>query len=180
MKFRIITRIVLSMLAISGGFLIVIISLFATNPVLSAAGSESKEFYLGQTILPDHVIYPTLMIADRVKLENVSGDDEVRTRVVYSFRRLEATQQLLVKNKQTLAYTTLTKSQKYLLQAGRVVIDTKLSNEMVEYVQKALVSHVQSLEVVRASFEPQYYAQINDLIEENKAMIASLEEYKNQ
>lgn len=179
-KFSILSRVILSAAALGGGILIVIISLTAANPVLSAETNESeKEFYFGQTILPDHVLYPVLMIADRAKLETVNEHDEVYTRVIYSIRRQEAAQQLLEKDKHAMAYTTLTKSQKYLLQAGNKVIAEKREADLAEYVQKALTAQSATLESVRTQFNPQYYMQINQLIQENNGLVEQLENYKN-
>lgn len=179
-KIGLLSRILLSAGALVGGMLIVVISITAANPVLSAEINESeKQFYFGQTILPDHVMYPVLMVADRAKLESVNGEEEVYTRVMYSVRRLEATEELLKKNKKDMAYTTLTKSQKYLLQAGHTVIDDKHSDELAAYVEKALIAHNQAVELIRADFSPEYYAQVNQLMQENNAMVAQLEVYRN-
>lgn len=179
MKIGILSRVILSAGALLGGMLIVVISITAANPVLSAELTESsKEFYFGQTILPDHVMYPVLMAADRAKLESVHGEDEVYTRVVYSVRRLEAGEELLKKGKKDLAYTTITKSQKYLLHAGHTVMDDKHSKELAEYVEKALIAHNKKVNQIRPDFTPEYYTQVNQLTVENEALIAQLELYR--
>lgn len=180
LKIGLFSRILLSFGALFGGMLIVAVSLTAANPVLSAELNESeREFYFGQTILPDHVIYPVLMIADRAKLESTNGEDEIYTRVIYSVRRLEATEALLDKQKESLAYSTLTKSQKYLLQAGREVIEQKYNNELALYVEKALIAQNQTLAILITRFSPQYYTQVNQLVHENEMLVTQLEEYRN-
>ena len=174
-KIGLIARVSMSAVALLGGLLIMFISITAANPVKSAGDNESeKKFYFGQTILPDHLMYPLLMIADRVKLETVTGEEEVYTRVAYSVRRFEAAKLLLQKDKEAMAYSTLTKSQKYLHHAGNLVNSQDLSLEARQYIELALTLHSQSLEEIKQSFGNEYSSNIDQMILENKAMLAHL------
>lgn len=113
----------------TGGFILVV-SLTAVSPVLSStedARASQRSFYLDDTILPDHVAYPFVMVADRIQLETASPEEKTKLQIEYSLRRLHYAESLLQKNKTSLALTTLTKSQKYLIHASQDAINAPLS-----------------------------------------------------
>lgn len=114
------TRLLLSSLAFFFAIGILLTSLASATQVNSSGNksSESRELYFNKEILPDHMLYPALMAADRIKLETATNNDRIFLELQYSNSRLEMSQQLLKENKKELAASTLTKSLKYLEQAA--------------------------------------------------------------
>lgn len=77
----------------------------------------SGKFYVAKEILPDHSLYPLLMIVDRLRLELADSDRRIDLLASNANRRLFYSRKLLEKNNQDLAFTTLSKALKYINQA---------------------------------------------------------------
>lgn len=73
-----------------------------------------NKFYIAKEILPDHSLYPLLMIADRMRLELADSEQRVYLLISYANRRFFYTKKLLIKNNQDLALVTLSKASKYM------------------------------------------------------------------
>jgi hypothetical protein len=103
------------------GVLVVAISLFsANNQTYPGETSSRKYLYISTEILPDHLLYPVLMVVDKAALSSAKTPSElVRIQVNYAYRRLNSAKTLAAKQKPGLALSTLTKSQKYLNQAAQ-------------------------------------------------------------
>ncbi len=138
------------------GTLILCISLLSANS--SSAGDRTRlmarKVYFSSTILPDNVIYPVLMVGDRVKLMTAGDEAKILLKVEFAERRYGYALQLLEKDQPMLALATLTKSQKYLFAAGNeVLVDPKqLQPETIKVVQDAFALSVQNL----ANFKQKY------------------------
>jgi hypothetical protein len=147
-------RLMLSLLSLLGGASIVFISLTAVSPVLSSETSAStKRFYFNEPILPDHVAYPLFMIADKVALEAATPDQVVQIKLEYGLRRLDYARQLVEKNDYELALTTLTKSQKYIIEAAQEVLhDDQATDEAKQQVLKVLIRYSEESDKLAASF----------------------------
>ena len=85
--------------------------------MLNSGNIKSRKFYVQKEILPDHSLYPLLMVVDRFRLEMADRERRIYLLVAYAKRRLFYATRLAEKEEITLALTTLTKSQKYLNQA---------------------------------------------------------------
>jgi hypothetical protein len=112
------------------GFLILVISLASAIKLGSdqQQTASGRGWYWSEVILPDHVIYPLIMVVDRLALEtNQDQTARVYIQVNYAYRRLTAAQALVAKQKHNLALTTLTKAQKYLNQAAQGALDNQVS-----------------------------------------------------
>ncbi len=109
-------RLIVSAGAFVLGLLIVFISLISTNQVISYEGTQAsqKKFYIGETILPDHVAYPLVAVADRVLLFVTPQQEKIQLQLTYGKIRMEYAQALLLKEEPYLANVALTKSQKYM------------------------------------------------------------------
>jgi MFS superfamily sulfate permease-like transporter len=133
-------RLSLSVSALIFGLLIVFISLISTNQVISYEGTQAsqKKFYIGETILPDHVAYPLVAAADRVLLLAVPQREKIQLQLTYGKIRMEYAQALLLKEEPYLANIALTKSQKYVNLAALQFLED--FNEEIESADAKLVA----------------------------------------
>ncbi len=170
-------RLVLSSLALVLGVTILAISFSTANSGFASSGAletSRKQFYMGETILPDHVAYPVLMAMDRARLEMDTPSERIYTQVEYSQRRFEYALALIEKNNLPLAVSTLTKSQKYLFQAAEELQTTEASPTAVAYVIKALNYYRFQLEDLKASLDDNDRPMIDQLIEHNQILTDKL------
>ncbi len=173
-------RLILSTVALFFGGLVLLISL-AQDPtsVLSADGqyqASQRQLYLGQEILPDHVAYPLLMTIDRVKLESQRPVERVYTQLDYASRRLEYAKLLLDKGNQSLALTTATKGEKYLLHAGQEALDQDLDPSVKRAVWLALEYHTKELHSLKDRFSADAdRAVLDQLLTEGQVMSSRLQ-----
>lgn len=171
-------RFILSTVGLLFGFSVLAVSLSAGNStVLSSTDSPAtnKQFYFNQTILPDHVAYPVLMAVDRVKLELNTDQERVYTEIEYAHRRFEYAQALLDKDNQEVALTTITKAEKYLMQAAHHALELEDSRHQQQYAYKTLVYYDQRLEDLKPFFTDSDRAVIDQLQQEIKALKLQLE-----
>jgi len=135
---------------------ILFISLSAGNSRMIANrddfDSSEKHFYISQTILPDHVAYPVLMTLDKAKLKTASPTQHVYLQIEYAERRFVYAQKLLEKQNSSLALTTLTKAQKYLLQAAREALQPEMLPEIRVFVLKKLEYYALESTKLQSSF----------------------------
>lgn len=99
--------------------LIILISLQSANKTQMVNNNKlmSGKFYVAKEILPDHSLYPLLMIVDRLRLELADSERRIDLLVSNANRRLFYSRKLLEKNNQDLAFITLSKALKYINQA---------------------------------------------------------------
>lgn len=120
--------------------------------------SSQRQFYVSQTILPDHVAYPMLMAFDKAKLITSGPEKQLLLEVEYGQRRLEYAQELLKRENATLALTTLTKAQKYLIQAGTTAHQPEVSPETKQTVLDNLQQFNQQLQLLRSGFSDEEWS----------------------
>ncbi len=131
------------------GTFILLVSLLSANR--NAAGDTSRllaqKVYFNQTILPDNIFYPLLMVGDRAKLLTADGEAKILLRIEFSARRYGYAVQLIEKEQPVLALTTLTKSQKYLFIAGNEVLANPdlYTPETIQVVQTAFANSLTQL-----------------------------------
>jgi hypothetical protein len=102
------------------GGLVMILSLLSANRIFSQDDDFSltqQQFYFQKEILPDHLLYPLLMIVDRSKLLMADEEQQVGLQTTYAWQRLEHTEILLERGYRSLSFSTLTKAYKYYHQA---------------------------------------------------------------
>lgn len=87
------------------------------NEMVGNSKLMSGKFYVAKEILPDHSVYPLLMIVDRVRLELADSEKKTYLLVSYANRRLFYSKKLLEKGNPSLALTTVNKATKYINQA---------------------------------------------------------------
>lgn len=165
-------RITISTAALIFGIAIVGVSLTAVSPVHSAEGdlqASHRRVYFGETILPDHAVYPALMMMDRVELKTAPLNKKLDLQVEYSLRRLEYARQLIEKNEIELALTTLTKSQKYMLHAAEDVKAPEVPLEVQKDMLIVLDRYIAQVRHLDQHFSNSQLVAINELIDELEA-----------
>lgn len=129
------------------GLLIVAISLFSANDHSYRLGDSASRryFYISSEILPDHVLYPMLMLVDHTALQSTHDSSKrIKIQVNYAYRRLSSASALAARHKPGIALSTLTKSQKYLNQAAQEAIATG-TREDKQVVIRAISYHNQQI-----------------------------------
>jgi len=149
-------RLVTSSAGLLLGCAILGVSLSAGNTMVQSAGTSfetsKKQFYLNEAVLPDHVVYPVLMAVDRVKLEMETPEERVYKQVEYAQRRFESTQGLLEKDMTALALTTVTKGEKYLINAAHGALELENGDAQRRFVYRTLVYYNSDLEKLKGQF----------------------------
>jgi hypothetical protein len=129
----------------------------------------ARSFYLTSELLPDHALYPFLMVVDRVQFDQTSDHDRVKMAISLSFQRIEAAKTLLAKrNNHHLAETTITKSQKYLLLAALEWHEHAHEpypqwRHDQQYVLSAIQAHQQQTSALLASIDANLHGDILNL-----------------
>ncbi|MEX0895871.1 MAG: hypothetical protein WDZ94_02940 [Patescibacteria group bacterium] len=135
------------------GFLVLLVSLVATNRsvVGQVTPLSTVQFYTNGPILPDHPLYPVLMVRDRLALLQAEGDATILLQVKYADERRQRAMLLLKKGQPELAVSTFSKSQKYLLEASRLAIGTPAPVEMRQELAEILAESLLHIEVISDS-----------------------------
>lgn len=143
-------RLLLSSMGLLLGCAILGISLSAGNTMAQSAGdtyeSSKKQFYVNEAFLPDHIGYPVLMAVDRLKLEMDTPQERVYTQVEYAQRRFVYAEELVEKDNLPLALTTVTKAEKYLINAAHEALELEDGENQRRYVEKTLIYYQTYLE----------------------------------
>jgi hypothetical protein len=129
-------------LAASFALFILFVSLQSANKNRMTSNSSlvSNKFYIAKEILPDHSLYPTLMLIDRLRLELASAEKRTYLLMNYGNRRLFYSRRLLEEGNSDLAFITLTKALKYANQAlseGIFLFEESSFNKRSDYQQQA-------------------------------------------
>lgn len=165
-----------ALFSVALGVGIFFISLMGASQVSSheSESSTTKKLYFGQEILPDHLFYPILMMADKITLESSPPKEAVYREVHYSLDRLDSAARLLEKGDHERALSTLTKSQKYLLAAGHTVQENNLTASERLYVKSAIAHQSEETEKLLPKFSDAEIAIISNILEETRALAAQL------
>jgi len=172
-------KFVSSTLALLFGFLVFGVSLIMTSQVNLNLGNSSKvserKFYVGEKILPDHVFYPLLMVADKIILKISFGDRKVYVKIRLAEDRLYSAKMLIEKGQEDLALSTLTKSQKYLITAVQDFLNNDSQSELVRKdLLLALKNNSRELKYCQNDFVFIETTPLGDLLVESKALISQL------
>lgn len=168
----------LALLAILFGFFIFTSSLVTQSQkeTVSAKKVSTKKFYLGEKILPDHILYPLVMVVDRSLLAVSSGDSKVFLQIRLAQDRMITAKKLLEKEEEILALSTLTKSQKYLILAIHDVFSKDgYSKDTARALLMALKDNTQNLAQIESQFKTIPTGPVGDLISESTMLISIIE-----
>lgn len=169
-------RLLLSLFAFAIGSSILVISLFSATQVAGTtdgAASEGK-LYFSQEILPDHSLYKVIMAVDRLQLETAPPQEQIYMRLEYAARRLDYSKTLLERNNESLALSTLLKSQQYLHEAVKASLKENISELTRDRVLKTVDFHSQELKTLASDFNDANRVQIDRLLKEHDALRTSL------
>ncbi len=171
-------NIILSSGAIIFAIFILAVSLMAANQVISYEGVNvsQRKFYVGQTILPDHVLYPLVAVADRTLLLAVPPLQKVELQLAYGKIRLEYAQGLLEKGELDMAQAALTKSQKYHSMAAQQLCEIEVNQELRQKTISSLESNLEASAKIITQLEPHKHSLPNQLQQQNKALLQKLQE----
>lgn len=171
-------RITFSIIGLFTASAVLAVSLASSVPSVYSASdrfkANDKQFYLDGEILPDHTLYPVVMMADRLKLEMAQPNEKITVYTTYANLRLSAAQQLLDKENYQLALTTLTKSQKYLLKAAQETLDQNPSPTTKNHVLKTLLYHINKHQQIKEQFSQEGKNVIDELDMECQVFVDSL------
>ncbi len=147
-------------------------SLISSNRSTSAANQRfsTLQFYVGREVLPDHPLYVLLMARDRVQLWLANDEKAPRLRLRYAEKRFRVARALAAQNKNTLAISTLSKSQIYVLDAVRQLKSDSLSPSEENELRAALDHSLYRLRL----FDEQYPELDTSMLESLRAETASL------
>lgn len=156
--------------------------IFSTSLIVSSQiGSNNfpkvsqRTFYVSERILPDHVFYPILMIADKIIMRVNFGNARIYVKIRLAEDRMYSSKMLLKKNQEELALSTMTKSQKYLITAAQDFFSNGEQSDLVRRdLLLALASNMHELEDYQSKFKVVNTAPIGDLLEESIVLINQL------
>lgn len=156
--------------------LILLISLFMAHSVQSSAGmpASSKALYFTDVVLPDHSVYPLIAGIDRARLLVAESDQKPLLKIEYAHRRLWYAVELLNKGQEQLAVSTITKSQKYILQVAHEYLAGKSTLSQSE-VSAAIEKHQQDLALILENHQLSEQSSISLLIEEEEAVLMTVQ-----
>lgn len=138
---------------------------------------SERKFYVGERILPDHVFYPLLMIADKIILNVSTGNRRIYVKIRLADDRLNSALILLEKNQESLALSTMTKSQKYLITAAQDFLSSKNQSDSVRKdLLIALNENRAELEKRQQEFKNIDASPISDLLIESDALIGQIKD----
>lgn len=150
-------------LALGFSLFILFVSLQSANKsrMTDSPSLVSNKFYIAKEILPDHSLYPVLMIADRLRLELASAEKRTYLLTAYGNRRLFYSRRLLEQGNTDLAFITLTKAFKYVnLSLSETIFLFEESNLMRkdEYQKQAffLLENLKAYDDFIASYRDQF------------------------
>ncbi|MBP7768857.1 hypothetical protein KA082_03425 [Candidatus Woesebacteria bacterium] len=132
-----------------------------------------RRIYVGRTILPDNVLYPFVMVMDRLRLETAADDQKIFLKLEYAQRRFEYAVALADRHNQSLALTTLTKSQKYLFSAATQILEDPAATtvETKQLMAKALDHSLYRLELFSGKFGADPSGIITDLEQQTTVLL---------
>ena len=174
-------RLLLSFFALLFGVVVLSISLLTTSSIRSYGGgsSTSKSLYFDEAILPDHLLYPLVAVVDRLVLVSSSSEKQVQLMITFGQIRLEYAWGLLTKAKEEQALIALSKSQKYLNQAGyKIIEDDLVSNqELVNDCRQALKLSIEQTGIIMSIVTDTNKDLVYQLNMSNKELLKQLKNY---
>jgi hypothetical protein len=173
------------------GVLVLSVSLQSANKQ-RATSEQNKllmnKLYVAREILPDHTLYPLLMIVDRVRLELVEPEQRSSLLVAYAKRRLFYSERLLAKNQRELSFITLSKAIAYHQQALQLSIDAfsdrlfshRLNQELAFMVMDSQPELLAFVAEHRSEYSDSEQVTLDLMLEQSKFLMLDLQEIINR
>lgn len=160
------------------GIFILLISLVKTSAVraLSQAEIETsrKQFYLGEELKPDHVLYPVKVAQEKINLFMLTPEERVDKKIEYANQRMLFVQGLIDQQDYEIALATLIKSQQYLFEAAGFVEEASFSHCSLEKLVLTLEDHMQTVADLEQTFPENFSNQLNQLQRNQQAVLEKL------
>ncbi|PIR61845.1 MAG: hypothetical protein COY81_03440 [Candidatus Pacebacteria bacterium CG_4_10_14_0_8_um_filter_43_12] len=175
-RLHILNMIVLALL----GVVILSLSLITANSLTGGRDNipvGGWQLYVGRRILPDNILYPLVMVQERIKLNQTPPERQSTLMLSYAQERFEVAEALAAENQPGLAITTLSKSQKYIIAAGyRDLEDAGTLVEELKTVRAAIDHSLYRLDLFGQANPQLEMAPIAQLKEETKILLAKVDE----
>lgn len=137
-------------------------SIYSVNRSLTNQASGrlcAKEWYWSDQLLPDHPLYPALMVRDKISLWAAPDDQRQRRQLLYAQERLDSARQLAAKGNMDLAVSTLSKSQLYLLTVAKDSREDHFKHVLPGEIGKALETSLSDISALITQY-PQLNAPV--------------------
>jgi len=151
--------------------------------MLDTGNLKSRKFYVKKEILPDHSLYPLLMVFDRLRLSMADRERRLYLLTAYANRRLFYATRLINKGEEALALTTFSKSQKYLNQAlleARLLREENTHNQtydqLIFFILEEVEHHQEVLEKNLDFFTEKNQSELKSLNEETLLLRGCLDQ----
>lgn len=151
--------------------------------MLDTGNLKSRKFYVKKEILPDHSLYPLLMVFDRLRLSMADRERRLYLLTAYANRRLFYATRLINKGEEALALTTFSKSQKYLNQAlleARLLREENTHNQtydqLIFFILEEAEHHQEVLEKNLDFFTEKNQSELKSLNEETLLLRGCLDQ----
>ncbi len=136
--------------------------------------SADRLLYFDKAMLPDHVLYPLYMAADRVRLDVAPQDQRVVLEIEYANNRLLAGEELLDLKKEALAVSTFTKAEKYLDDAVQDFRKQHGPDSTKKLLIKAMSYHSKRLKVLTGQMTDPDRAVVDQSLERDTVLLQTL------
>lgn len=168
------------------GSFVLLVSLSSANRERSMVNNQNKllnnKLYVSREILPDHTLYPVLMVVDRLRLELSPPENRSSLLLAYGKRRLFYSERLLEKGRRELSFATLSKAIKYYQQALEVsvanfdekLLSNRLSQELAFMMIDATPELFEFVTMNRDKYDDDERVIIDLLIEQTKFSLIDL------
>lgn len=163
------------------GVVILLLSLMTANSLTTTNDKlpiEGWKFYLGREILPDNILYPLLMVKDRLQHDQAEPIDQVTLKLEYAEKRYQTSQELVARDQFPLAISTLTKSQKYMISAGYQILSLEqINQDQLQSIRDALDHSIYRIDAFSANYPGQDLGALNQLREDSRVLLSKIDEH---
>ncbi len=170
-------KLILAVLALGFGGLLLGLSLLTVSYKVLGQHYGTRTFYLTGPILPDHVLYPALMIWDRYRLYQATPEQRFDLHLTYATRRQWASEQLAYRGQKDMAVMTAVKGQKYLLSAILAIQDLPAEEQSAakKRLQTALLTQIQATSELEKSLAGFNTTAISQLRAQQQILLSQLQ-----
>ena len=163
------TVFIISVISLLIGFLILGLSLLMASPAyrVGEGGKVTRTFYVGETILPDHILYPVLNIQDKMAVSLAREQDKDLVEISIAQKRLQEAKALQARNPEAeaLIVGTLQKSNNYF-QKGMGGLQAKEWEipEKIIYLSEVMNRRRQTLNEIKMKLSDSWRSRIDEII----------------
>jgi hypothetical protein len=166
--------------------LVLLISLHSASQAqaLSNGQGESsrRSIYFGESIKPNHVLYPLVALRDQVEVLLLPTEQRFIEQLNHADSRLTSSAEMAADSGTDLdgiAIATLMKSEQYLIDASVSLnelaqTDPERARELYQLWQNDMDAHLQALPAVKTLVAENYWSQIDKLIDRERQLKTSL------